>query len=180
MSERLFNYQFKTMADKRATGYFKIGRGWATLVLCCVLATGYAQEASTASGGDATGTGGTVAYSIGQVVYTALNGPSGSVNQGVQQSYEIYSVGIGTAPTNISMSVFPNPTTNNLTLKVEGIRDNTQTFRLTDIQGNLVYQGTTMGTLTQINTSSLASGAYLLIVTGRGKEVQTFKIIKSK
>ena len=33
-----------------------------------------AQESANASGGDATGNGGTVAYSVGQVVYTTNTG----------------------------------------------------------------------------------------------------------
>ena len=34
-----------------------------------------AQESANASGGDATGSGGTVAYSVGQVVYTTNTTP---------------------------------------------------------------------------------------------------------
>jgi hypothetical protein len=44
-----------------------------------------AQESVNGSGGDATGTGGTSSYSIGQVVYTTATGTNGSVAQGVQQ-----------------------------------------------------------------------------------------------
>jgi hypothetical protein len=71
-----------------------------------------------ASGGDATGTSGTVAYSVGQVVYTSNTGSTGSVAQGVQQSYEIFMVGIKETELNISLSVFPNPTSDNLTLQI--------------------------------------------------------------
>jgi hypothetical protein len=77
-----------------------------------------AQESVNASGGDATGTSGTVAYSVGQVVYTSNTGSTGSVAQGVQQSYEIFMVGIKETELNISLSVFPNPTSDNLTLQI--------------------------------------------------------------
>ena len=76
----------------------------------------HAQESPTASGGDATGSGGTVDYSVGQVAYITNVNASGTVSQGVQQAYEIFTVGIQEAELNISLSVFPNPTADNLTL----------------------------------------------------------------
>ena len=48
-----------------------------------------AQEGISVSGGNATCNGGSVSYTIGQVVYTCNNGDEGSVAQGVQQPYEI-------------------------------------------------------------------------------------------
>ena len=48
-----------------------------------------AQESPTATVGEATGTGGTASYSVGQVVYTTTTGTNGSVAQGVQQPFEI-------------------------------------------------------------------------------------------
>ncbi len=45
----------------------------ALLMLGFVLTT-QAQQANTAAGGDATGSGGTVAYSVGQVVCTTYTG----------------------------------------------------------------------------------------------------------
>ena len=48
-----------------------------------------AQEAPTTSGGDATGSGGSVAFSIGQVVYVTNTGSTGTEAEGVQQPYEV-------------------------------------------------------------------------------------------
>jgi len=48
-----------------------------------------AQVAIPASGGNATGTGGTVSYSVGQVFYTINTGTTGFIVQGVQQPFEI-------------------------------------------------------------------------------------------
>ena len=44
-----------------------------------------AQQAFTASGGDAGGPGGSAGYSIGEAVYEHDAGPGGNINQGVQQ-----------------------------------------------------------------------------------------------
>ena len=51
--------------------------------------TAQAQQATTATGGNASGSGGTVAYSVGQIFYTTNTGTTGSEAQGVQQPYEI-------------------------------------------------------------------------------------------
>ena len=51
--------------------------------------TTQAQEVTTTTGGNASGSGGTVTYSVGQIVYATNTGTNGSVAQGVQQTYEI-------------------------------------------------------------------------------------------
>lgn len=51
-----------------------------------------AQESTNASGGDAKDTDGSVAYSIGQVLYTVNSTSEGIVGKGVQQRYEMAKV----------------------------------------------------------------------------------------
>ena len=53
----------------------------------------HAQEAVAASGGDASGTGGSSSYSIGQVFYSNYIGLNGSEAQGVQQASFIPAAG---------------------------------------------------------------------------------------
>ncbi|MBW7953117.1 MAG: T9SS type A sorting domain-containing protein, partial [Chitinophagaceae bacterium] len=97
-----------------------------------------AQDSANASGGDATGSGGAVAYSIGQVVYTSITGSSGSVDQGVQHAYEIFTVEIKETVLNISLTAFPNPTTDNLTLQISNYNNEKLSFQLYDMQGKLL------------------------------------------
>jgi gliding motility-associated-like protein len=52
----------------------------------------YAQESVHASGGDAQGVGGSVAFSVGQVVFTTHSSSTGIEAQGVQQRYEMAKV----------------------------------------------------------------------------------------
>ena len=54
-----------------------------------------AQQGSVSSGlGMLTDAGGSVSYSIGQAVYTEATGAGGTINQGIQQPYEIYVIGV--------------------------------------------------------------------------------------
>ena len=60
------------------------------VILLLIHLTGLqAQEAITASGGNASGSNGTVSYSVGQVAYTTISGVNGIVPIGVQQTYTI-------------------------------------------------------------------------------------------
>lgn len=139
-----------------------------------------AQEIPIAAGGDAIGTGGTISYSVGQVVYTTNTGTSGSVSQGVQQPYKIMTVGIGETELNISLSVFPNPTVDNLTLQISGYNNEKLLYQLFDAHGKLLDNGSVTTQKTQINTASLPCATYFLnVVNQENKKVQSFKIIKN-
>lgn len=140
-----------------------------------------AQESVNVTGGDALGSGGTVAYSIGQVVYTTNIGSvdGGRAAQGVQHAYEIYTMGIKEAMLDISLSVFPNPTADNLTLQIRDYQNERLTYQLYDMQGKLLNNGQVVAKQTQINTASLPSATYFINVVNQGnKKVQSFKIIK--
>ena len=79
-----------------------------------------AQESVNTTGGNASGNGGSVSYSVGQVVYQCHNGTNSSVSEGVQQPYEI-SVFTGLEEAKsiaLQCSAYPNPTTDYLTLSV--------------------------------------------------------------
>ncbi len=114
-----------------------------------------AQDSSNSAGGDASGAGGSVAYSVGQVVYTTNTGSNGSVAQGVQHAYEIFSVGIKETALNISLTAFPNPTTENLTLQISDYNNERLSYQLFDVQGKKLSNGQITAPQTQINMNSL-------------------------
>ena len=139
-----------------------------------------AQESANASSGDATGSGGTVAYSIGQVVYTTNTGSNGSVAQGVQHAYEIFTVGIKETELNISLITFPNPTTENLTLQISDYNNEKWSYQLFDMQGKQLSNGQVTAQQTQINMNGLPFATYFInVVNQENKKVQSFKIIKN-
>ena len=138
-----------------------------------------AQESANASGGDATGNGGTVAYSIGQVVYTSNTGISGTVDQGVQHAYEIFTVGIKETELNILLTTFPNPTTENLTIQISEYNNEKLSYQLFDIQGKQLSSGQIISNQTQISMNSLPAATYFInVLSQENKKVQSFKIIK--
>jgi len=81
----------------------------------------FTQEVIPVTDGNATGSQGSVSYSIGHVFYSIHAADVGSVAEGVQQPYEISVVtGIQEAAgINLIVSAFPNPVTDYLILRVD-------------------------------------------------------------
>ena len=142
-----------------------------------------AQETVSATGGEATGSGGSASYSIGQVVYTTHTGTNGNYSaQGVQQPFEISVVTVIPEAENISISIsiYPNPASDFLTLTIIGDIVKTQFIAsLYDINGKLQKSKNITADKTKITINNLTPGTYFLKVTDNKKVIKSFKIIKN-
>ena len=140
-----------------------------------------AQEVINSSGGNASSIRGSVSFSVGQIVYSAIAGTKGSVTQGVQQSFiilDLPSNNISKA-INLECSVFPNPTTDFLKLKVDEnqlLKD--IKFQLCHASGKVVLSQQITEMETDIQMNSLSTGLYFLRITMANNYVAVFKIIK--
>ena len=155
------------------------------LIALCLFGYGttiQAQNAIPVSGGNGTGSG-TVSFSLGQIVYTTNTSiTSGSVAQGVQQPFEISVItGIEQAKDiTLVCSVYPNPTNDILTLKVENYDTESLYYKLFDANGKLMGSKMVTGNETIISMANLLPNLYVLKVIDNQKEIKTFKIIKTK
>tara|TARA_B100000614_G_scaffold61447_1_gene54385 strand:+ start:289 stop:765 length:477 start_codon:yes stop_codon:yes gene_type:complete len=135
-----------------------------------------AQENTVASGGQATGSGGTVNYSVGQVVYSTNIGTNGSVSQGVQQPYAV-STTVGINETSIQLNAYPNPTTNNLTLTTDD--SESLSYQLFNIQGAEISSKTLNSKTSNISLEGHPPATYFLKVIKNNEVIKAFKIIKN-
>jgi hypothetical protein len=162
------------------------------LKLCGILLFGFgmaglqAQETLTTSGGNATGSGGSVSFTIGQTIYSTNTGTSSSVAQGVQQPYEISVVSdlAKTQDIKLICSVFPNPTTNALVLKIEDATHTQYIASLYDLRGSLLMTQKITASETIIAMHNYVPATYFLKITqAQGnttpQEIKIFKIIKT-
>jgi len=152
------------------------------LLLLSVGLTGlHAQESVNATGSNASGSGGSASYSVGQVVYTTNTGTNGTVAQGVQQAFEITVVNSIEQATGINLSVtaYPNPTSDYLTLSIGEFDISNLSYQLYDMSGKLLQNEKITGNHTSIAMSNLVSAKYFVKVIQGNKEVKTFKIIKN-
>ena len=141
---------------------------------------GLSQEAIPAAGGDASGLGGTLSFTVGQLVYTSNSASNGSVAEGVQQPYEIYTT-VGIEITNISLDfiAYPNPTINNIVLSIKDFNNEKLNYQLYDMSGKLLKSNKVNAINTTIDMSELPVSNYVLNINNDSSIIKSFKIIKS-
>jgi|LauGreDrversion4_2_1035121.scaffolds.fasta_scaffold144017_2 hypothetical protein len=151
------------------------------LLAVAFLSTGLAQaqQSTTAGGGDATGSGGTMAYSLGQVEFTTNANGVGIAAQGVQHAYETFTIGIVQTTLNASLTAFPIPAKENLTLKIIDYNEKKLSYSLNDMHGRVVLFDQIVGQLTEINMINMAAESYSLVVFYDGQIVKYIQIIKT-
>lgn len=139
-----------------------------------------AQEVINATGGNASGSGGLVSYSVGQVVYSTNTSTSGMVEQGVQQPYEISVITemVNAKGIELMVTAYPNPVTDYFTLKIDGNMQKQYFAYLCDIQGKELRKIRLSGNQTSLAMTNLVPATYFLKVTEGNNQIKTFKIIK--
>lgn len=140
-----------------------------------------AQNAVVTNGGEATGPGGQVSFSIGQLTFQHEIGSNGSVLEGVQQPYEISVVGIDENPEIVlDAVVYPNPTMHSVVLRID-TENVTEAYDvlLCDVTGKVLKTLKVTDVKTLIEMETLPEGVYFLKIFNQNQSVKTFKIIKS-
>lgn len=139
-----------------------------------------AQHSITSSGLDASGTGGSVAYSIGQFAYITNTNLLGSEAQGVQQPYEIHNIlSVDDNFLALDLSVFPNPTTHSLTLCIPNVNTSTLNFELVDMNGKVIESRNISRNIERIDMENLPSACFMLKIISHTKVLKAFQIIKN-
>ena len=134
-----------------------------------------AQDAVATTGGEGSGSGGSVSYTIGQVFYQT----NASVSEGVQQAYEILTVGIqDPIAIDMKLNVYPNPTVNLLNLSVANYENTKMSYQLYSVSGLLLSDRPITSNITQIDMVNRVPSMYFLKITDKNQTIKTFKIIK--
>ena len=80
-----------------------------------------------------------------------------------------------------AFSVYPNPSSDNLTLDISHYLGEDLSYQIVDIKGVLVQKGMINNKITNINLSELLTSSYYLHIYNSNKNnIQTFKIIVSE
>jgi hypothetical protein len=151
----------------------------ATCILIGGVIVASAQQGVTVSGATAMGTGGSATYSIGQVDYANNTSNAGTITQGVQQPYEIYTLsGVEVTGIQLHASVHPNPTQDYVILTVDDMTTAQMNYIVTDLHAQPIMQHMLDGQKTTISLGDISAGSYYIKVLRNNKTVKTFKIIK--
>lgn len=156
------------------------------LMALAVLFSGFslnAQSAIVPVGGDAQSGNGSVSYTVGQIAVATVASQDGSVSfsEGVQQPYEIQTVGVNDYPQIVlNAKVYPNPTENMAQLELNGfeIPDGGLKACLYDGNGKLLQSISVTEDVTAFHIGHYATGSYLLEVKSAGRTLKTFKLIR--
>ena len=117
-----------------------------------------AQTAVATAGGEA----GSVSFTVGQPFVEVATSNTGSITPGVQQAYQITVVEVGMADKLVTLeaSVYPNPTTDWLTLTVSDAAN--LRYTLLDANGRTIAADNIVDVQTSIDMARLAQGVYFV------------------
>ena len=138
-----------------------------------------AQETVPAAGSNASGTTGTVSYTVGQIEYTLNSATTGSMAQGIQLPYEISLItSVSPAPGfSLTCIAYPNPAAGVLNLKVGNMVSESLSYTLIDSQGKLLETKQVIAAESLVMLSQYPDAIYFLTIYNLGKKIETFRII---
>lgn len=142
-----------------------------------------AQSDFVPVGGTATGASGSVTYTVGQIAVQGAGNGDKSVLEGVQQPYEIQTVGVDDYPgITLDAVVYPNPTRNYVQLRISNfdIPEQGLAAQLYDANGKLLEIYTVSDLLTQFDLSNYPTATYQLRVMDGKRVMKTFRVVKMR
>lgn len=139
-----------------------------------------AQESIVSGGCNATCQNGSVSYTIGQVFFNTETNENGSVQPGVQQTYEIKVFTEYDDPKDIQLEceAYPNPASDFLLLKIKDSKPEELEFKLYNNAGMLLDADVVDKNEMRINMRPYFPATYYLKLLKQNKEIKVFKIIK--
>ena len=140
----------------------------------------YAQQGPVAAGTSTAGAGGSISYSIGQIDYIAPTGSGGNSNEGLQQPYELFivSTSVKEIDNSVSVTMFPNPVSNFVSIDFKNSKFQDYSYQLTDANGKLISENKITEAQSKINVAELNSGIYFILISNSSSPIKTYKLIK--
>lgn len=150
------------------------------LVLMCIWNySAQAQTSVNAGGINAGGPGGSVAASVGQIVFQTESSPSYYLIQGVQQPYEVSVItSYGKYGGHVTLNIFPNPTTRGVTLSTDIADFQGWNYIVYDLNGKTMQKRSITSDECLISLEGNPTGTYYLKVFDQSTLVKAFKIVK--
>jgi hypothetical protein len=117
-------------------------------------------------------------WSIGELATETISANGQILTQGFHQG--IYTVtAIEDLRADIEMTVFPNPTTDFITLNFAKVQNfGKLSYTITDFSGKVLQNSNFSNETEQINFAKYSAGTYFIIVQENNQIIKSFKIIK--
>lgn len=138
-----------------------------------------AQQAIVTTGDNLSGSGGSIAFTVGQAVYDSYQGDGGSVSQGIQQPHElILTTTSSPSDAGVGLKVHPNPVCNFLALDIKAFEESNYNYQLCDLAGRILEAEQVKESQTYLDMKKYVSAVYFLKIIKNEEIIQVTKIIK--
>ena len=154
-----------------------------TLSILFIGITAMSQSDIVPLGGTATGSGGSATYTIGQPAIQRIQNGNTYIIEGVQQPYEIQTVGVDNHPgITLEAIVYPNPTRNVVHLRIRNYEIPAEGLKaqLYDNNGRLLRIIDVTDLETEIDMNAYPSATSQLRVLDGKNLLKTFKVVKNR
>jgi len=138
-----------------------------------------AQQVISPNGNYFSNNSGSVTYTIGEPVVETYSSANQIITQGFNQYFLLVTAVDESAETDFEITAYPNPTSENLTLRVNRENRSDLQYLLFDLNGKLIKSGDIIEAETIIEFEELIAGDYLLRIVHVNLELKTFKIAKT-
>ncbi|WKK82389.2 T9SS type A sorting domain-containing protein [Marivirga arenosa] len=137
------------------------------------------QSVINSSGENISGTGGSVNFSIGQLTFDNYTGANGTVNQGIQNAYEISLLTSSEISLKrFSFTIFPNPVKDVLNLEIGNLDNKNMTYHLYKSNGRLLEKKNIKSNNISIDMKERIPDIYLLKINNGDQVLKIFRIVK--
>lgn len=140
----------------------------------------YSQQCISTAGGSNSGENGSFSFTVGQIDYSNNSNSSGSLSEGVQQPFELFSM--LDIPTHCiadyTVSVYPNPASNFIAINIESSATFDAQYFIYDTYGKLVDSDFLSSGVSFVKLDYLKSGLYNMFIFDSSHFINSFKIIK--
>ena len=135
-------------------------------------------EVLSSSGGSGQTAQVSLAWTIGEPVTTTVSDGTSTLTQGFQQPTLLIATSQNENNELLSLFVYPNPTADYVTLKLDQSNDAQYNFKVFDSAGKLVNEGKANASQPNISFQGFASGQYTISLLSPKLKQQSISIIK--
>ena len=140
-----------------------------------------AQEVIASAGAEVESSGGSMSYTIGEMVVTSTVGTEGGLTQGYQQGF-LTPTAIDEIPAELELSLYPNPASDFIIIESKSLADFEQ-ITMYDMAGKLIWSqngNSSVDNRITVDFKGHAAGNYIIRLADSDKnQSYSYSVIKS-
>jgi hypothetical protein len=144
---------------------------------------GHSQELQVigSAGSEAMSSGGSLAYTVGEVVVSSSTNAEGTLTQGYHQGF-LTPTAIDEIPADLELSLYPNPASDYIIIESKSLQD-FEEIQMFDMSGKLIWNASGNGAVDNritVNFQNRAAGNYIIKLIDSDKSQSfSYSVIKS-